>query len=43
VMVDPLHFQGVLINLIDNSLKYGPENPEILIRRNEDYDKDAGA
>ena len=31
-MVDPLHFQGVLINLIDNSLKYGPENPEILIR-----------
>jgi signal transduction histidine kinase len=32
VMVDPLHFQGILINLIDNSLKYGPENPEILIR-----------
>jgi signal transduction histidine kinase len=29
--VDPLHFQGVLINLIDNSLKYGPENPEISI------------
>jgi two-component system phosphate regulon sensor histidine kinase PhoR len=29
VMVDPLYFQGVLINLIDNSLKYGPENPEI--------------
>jgi signal transduction histidine kinase len=32
VMVDPLHFQGVLNNLIDNSLKYGPENPSILIR-----------
>jgi signal transduction histidine kinase len=32
VMVDPLHFEGVLINLIDNSLKYGPENPEIEIR-----------
>ena len=32
VMVDPLHFQGVLINLIDNSLKYGPEIPEIEIR-----------
>jgi signal transduction histidine kinase len=32
VMVDPLHFQGVLINLIDNSLKYGPEYPEIEIR-----------
>lgn len=32
VMVDPLYFQGVLINLIDNSLKYGPENPEISIR-----------
>jgi signal transduction histidine kinase len=32
ISVDPLHFQGVLINLIDNSLKYGPENPEILIR-----------
>jgi len=32
VMADPLYFQGILINLIDNSLKYGPENPEILIR-----------
>lgn len=32
VMVDPLYFQGVLINLIDNSMKYGPENPEISIR-----------
>lgn len=32
VMVDPLHFQGVLINLIDNSLKYGPEYPVIHIR-----------
>lgn len=30
--VDPLHFQGVLINLIDNSLKYGPEIPHIVIR-----------
>jgi len=32
VMVDPLHFQGVLTNLIDNSLKYGSENPEILLK-----------
>ncbi len=32
VDVDPLHFQGVLTNLIDNSLKYGTETPEIRIR-----------
>ncbi len=31
IMVDPLYFQGVLINLIDNSLKYGNEAPEITI------------
>jgi signal transduction histidine kinase len=30
--LDPLHFEGVLINLVDNSLKYGPEKPEIRIR-----------
>jgi signal transduction histidine kinase len=32
ILLDPLHYQGVITNLIDNSLKYGPENPEILIR-----------
>jgi signal transduction histidine kinase len=37
VPVDPLHFQGVLTNLIDNSLKYGPEAPEILIRLWQDH------
>ena len=29
VPVDNLHIQGVLINLLDNSLKYGGEQPEI--------------
>ena len=28
---DPLYLQGVIINLIDNSLKYGNGNPEIQI------------
>jgi signal transduction histidine kinase len=32
VPVDHLHFQGVITNLIDNSLKYGREYPEITIR-----------
>lgn len=32
VYVDPLHYQGVITNLIDNSLKYGNENPVIQIR-----------
>jgi signal transduction histidine kinase len=32
VMVDPLHYQGIIINLIDNSLKYGVDIPEIAIR-----------
>jgi len=40
VMVDPLHFQGVLNNLIDNSLKYGPENPSILVRLWESQDSE---
>jgi signal transduction histidine kinase len=31
IMVDPLYFQGILMNLIDNSLKYGNEAPEIAI------------
>lgn len=31
VQADPLHLQGVLINLIDNSLKHGYVNPEITI------------
>jgi signal transduction histidine kinase len=29
--IDKLHVQGVLLNLIDNSLKYGTEKPEITI------------
>ncbi len=36
IMVDPLYFQGILINLIDNSLKYGNEAPEIAIRLRQD-------
>ncbi|NQV02003.1 MAG: hypothetical protein HQ542_05120 [Bacteroidia bacterium] len=31
VPVDRLHVQGVLINLLDNCLKYGGKNPEITI------------
>ncbi len=34
--VDPLHFQGILTNLIDNSLKYGVDSPEISIRLFQD-------
>ena len=30
--LDRLHIQGVLINLLDNSLKYGVDNPEISVR-----------
>jgi signal transduction histidine kinase len=33
--LDRLHIQGVIINLLDNSLKYGIENPEILISIDE--------
>lgn len=31
VGADPLHLQGVLLNLVDNSLKYGGESPEITL------------
>jgi len=34
--IDRLYIQGVLINLIDNSLKYGHENTEIIIHIQED-------
>ena len=30
--LDKIHIQGVLINLIDNSLKYAGENPQISIK-----------
>ena len=29
---DPMYLQGVIINLLDNSLKYGNGNPEIEIK-----------
>jgi len=32
VDVDPVYMEGVIINLIDNSLKYGGESPKIEIR-----------
>jgi signal transduction histidine kinase len=32
VDVDPVYMEGVIMNLIDNSLKYGGERPEIEIR-----------
>ncbi|XZF15314.1 sensor histidine kinase [Chitinophagaceae bacterium MMS25-I14] len=37
-MADPLHTQGVLINLLDNSLKYGvaPVRIQIVLREQED-------
>lgn len=31
VRCDPVYFQGVIINLFDNSLKYGNGNPEIRV------------
>jgi len=31
IYADPFYLQGVFINLLDNSLKYGNGNPEILI------------
>ncbi|MDD4644513.1 MAG: ATP-binding protein [Bacteroidales bacterium] len=37
IMVDPVHFQGVLINLIDNSLKFGGEKPEIRIQLRQEF------
>ena len=33
--IDKLHIEGVLINLLDNSLKYGNEKPEIAISLKE--------
>jgi len=36
VNADPLYFQGVIINLFDNSLKYGNGNPEIEVRLSVD-------
>lgn len=30
-LIDPLHFRSVLINLIDNGLKYNKENPEVKV------------
>lgn len=32
VMADRVYLEGVLINLLDNSLKYAGDNPEILIK-----------
>jgi len=32
VMIDRLHFQGVLVNLLDNSLKYAGPQPDILVQ-----------
>ena len=31
INADPLYLQGVIINLFDNSLKYGNGNPEIMV------------
>jgi two-component system phosphate regulon sensor histidine kinase PhoR len=39
-ILDPVHIKGVLVNLIDNSLKYNSENAEILIdleKTNKDW------
>lgn len=38
-MVDKLHLQGVLVNLLDNSLKYGEEqiNIAVLLEEKEDH------
>jgi K+-sensing histidine kinase KdpD len=35
-MMDPLLIQGVISNLVDNSLKYGTENPEITVTLREE-------
>jgi signal transduction histidine kinase len=37
VSIDRLHTQGVLVNLIDNSLKYGPANVHVNIDLTEEY------
>lgn len=39
LMIDKLHIQGVLINLIDNSLKYATAKPEIKIALIRSADK----
>ncbi len=38
LMADPLHVEGVLINLIDNSLKYVQGEPKIRVELKEDHD-----
>jgi len=30
--VDPVHFENVIFNLLDNAIKYSPHHPEIFIR-----------
>ena len=32
VMCDRVHIRNIIVNLIDNALKYSPENPKIVIR-----------
>ncbi|MBU2650619.1 MAG: hypothetical protein KKA81_06775 [Bacteroidetes bacterium] len=32
ILADPLHFRGVMINILDNAVKYGNDKPEIEIQ-----------
>jgi len=34
--VDPLHFSGIINNLLDNALKYSAESPRIIVRTSEE-------